>query len=370
MPPYTDDLRIRSFARLSTPAELIRELPCTEAMSDNVANARRALHRILHGVDDRLAVVIGPCSIHDTTAALEYARRLRPLRDTLGDALEIVMRVYFEKPRTTVGWKGLINDPDLDGSFNINKGLRLGRGLLCAINALGLPAGVEYLDTISPQYISDLVAWGAIGARTTESQVHREMASGLSCPVGFKNGTDGNVKIAVDAVGAASHPHHFLAVTKEGQATVAATAGNPDGHVILRGGKTPNYGAEHVAAACLLLEQAGLPPRLMIDASHANSSKRPENQPAVADAVAAQLAAGERRIVGLMVESHLIGGRQDLVPGEPLVYGQSITDGCIGWATSVGVLERLAAAVRQRRRVAAPGIAGVPPRLTAPAAPR
>jgi 3-deoxy-7-phosphoheptulonate synthase len=349
MPPHTDDLRIRSFAPLSTPAELLRELPCTEPMSENVARARRALHRILHGEDDRLAVVIGPCSIHDPQAALEYAQRLRPLRDVHGDALEIVMRVYFEKPRTTVGWKGLINDPDLDGSFNINKGLRLGRGLLCDINALGLPAGVEYLDTISPQYISDLVAWGAIGARTTESQVHRELASGLSCPVGFKNGTDGNVKIAVDAVGAASHPHHFLAVTKEGQATVAATAGNPDGHVILRGGKTPNYGAEHVAAVCKLLEQAGLPPRLMIDLSHANSAKRPENQPLVAADVAAQLEAGERRIVGVMVESHLVAGRQELVPGKPLVYGQSITDACIDWRASVAVLERLAAAVRRRR---------------------
>jgi 3-deoxy-7-phosphoheptulonate synthase len=359
MPPNTDDLRIRSFAPLSTPAELLRELPCSEPMSDTVANARRALHRILHGEDDRLAVVIGPCSIHDTRAGLEYAERLRPLRDTLGDDLEIVMRVYFEKPRTTVGWKGLINDPDLDGSFNINKGLRLGRGLLCDINALGLPAGVEYLDTISPQYISDLVSWGAIGARTTESQVHRELASGLSCPVGFKNGTDGNVKIAVDAVGAASHPHHFLAVTKEGQATVAATAGNPDGHVILRGGKTPNYGAEHVAATCKLLEQAGLPPRLMIDASHANSSKRPENQPLVMADVAAQLEAGETRIVGVMVESHLVAGRQELVPGGPLVYGQSITDACIDWAASVAVLERLATAVRHRRgarlTAAAPG---------------
>jgi len=352
-PPYTDDLRIRSFAPLSTPAELNRELPCTEPMSNTVAAARRALHRILHGEDDRLAVVIGPCSIHDVKAALEYAHRLRPLRDSLGDALELVMRVYFEKPRTTIGWKGLINDPDLDGSFNINKGLRLGRKLLCDINALGLPAGVEYLDTISPQYISDLVAWGAIGARTTESQVHRELASGLSCPVGFKNGTDGNVKIAVDAVGAASHPHHFLAVTKEGQATVAATAGNPDGHVILRGGKTPNYGAEHVASASRLLEQAGLPPRLMIDASHANSSKRPENQPLVAADVAAQIEGGERRVVGVMVESHLVAGRQDLVPGKALVYGQSITDACIDWTASVAVLERLAAAVRQRRRAAA-----------------
>ena len=353
MPPHTDDLRIRSFAPLSSPAELLRELPCSEPMSANVANARRALHAILHGEDDRLAVVIGPCSIHDPVAAMDYAQRLKPLRESLQGSLEIVMRVYFEKPRTTIGWKGLINDPDLDGSFNINKGLRLARGLLCDINALGLPAGVEYLDTISPQYISDLVAWGAIGARTTESQVHREMASGLSCPVGFKNGTDGNVKIAVDAVGAASHPHHFLAVTKEGQATVAATAGNPDGHVILRGGKTPNYGAEHVAATCKLLEQSGLPPRLMIDASHANSSKRPENQPAVVGEIAAQVGAGERRIVGVMVESHIVAGRQDLVPGKPLVYGQSITDGCIDWPSSVGVLERLADAVQARRRARA-----------------
>jgi 3-deoxy-7-phosphoheptulonate synthase len=240
--------------------------------------------------------------------------------------------------------------------------------LLCDINALGLPAGVEYLDTISPQYISDLVAWGAIGARTTESQVHREMASGLSCPVGFKNGTDGNVKIAVDAVGAASHPHHFLAVTKEGQATVAATAGNPDGHIILRGGKTPNYAAEHVGTACKLLEHAGLSPRLMIDASHANSAKKPENQPAVVDAVAAQLAAGERRIVGVMVESHLVGGRQELVPGKPLVYGQSITDGCIDWTTSILVLERLASAVRRRRR--GEGAGAAPTGLTGTAAPR
>ncbi len=353
MPPHTDDLRIRSFAPLSSPAELLHELPCTESISTNVANARRALHAILHGEDDRLAVVIGPCSIHDPVAAMDYAQRLKPLRESLGRSLEIVMRVYFEKPRTTIGWKGLINDPDLDGSFNINKGLRLARGLLCQINELGLPAGVEYLDTISPQYISDLVAWGAIGARTTESQIHREMASGLSCPVGFKNGTDGNVKIAVDAVGAASHPHHFLAVTKEGQATVAATAGNPDGHVILRGGKTPNYGAEHVAATCDLLARAGLPTRLMIDASHANSSKRPENQPAVVGEIAAQLERGERRIVGVMIESYIAAGRQDLIPGKPLVYGQSITDGCIDWPSSVGVLERLADAVQARRRARA-----------------
>jgi 3-deoxy-7-phosphoheptulonate synthase len=259
------------------------------------------------------------------------------------------MRVYFEKPRTTVGWKGLINDPALDGSFDINRGLRLARGLLRDINALGLPAGCEYLDTISPQYISDLVAWGAIGARTTESQVHREMASGLSCPVGFKNGTDGNVKIAVDAVGAASHPHHFLAVTKEGRSAIAATAGNPDCHVILRGGKAPNYDAASIEAASQVLVKAGLPARLMVDASHANSGKDPDNQPAVIDDIAAQLEAGERRIVGVMVESHLVGGRQDLVDGQPLRYGQSITDGCLGWEASGQVLERLAAAVRMRR---------------------
>ena len=353
MPPDTDDLRIRSFEPLSAPAEIMAELPCNEAMSENVAGARRRLHAILHGRDDRLAVVIGPCSIHDPQAALEYARRLRAMREAQGDALEIVMRVYFEKPRTTVGWKGLINDPDLDGTFRINKGLRLARGLLCDINALGLPAGCEYLDVTSPQYISDLVAWGAIGARTTESQVHREMASGLSCPVGFKNGTDGNVRIAVDAVHAASHPHHFLAVMKDGRSAVAATRGNPDGHVILRGGKTPNYDAESVEFASRLLEKAGLPPRLMIDASHANSAKDPANQPKVVDDVAARIEGGERRIVGVMVESHLVGGRQDLVPGRPLTYGQSVTDACIDWGTSVAVLERLAAAVRRRRSAAA-----------------
>jgi len=349
MVPYTDDLRIRSFEPLITPAELIDDLPCDEAMSDTVADARRRLHAILHGADDRLAVVIGPCSIHDPAAAIEYATRLRPMRDALGDALEIVMRVYFEKPRTTVGWKGLINDPDLDGSFKINKGLNLARSLLCDINALGLPAGCEYLDVTSPQYISDLVAWGAIGARTTESQVHRELASGLSCPVGFKNGTDGNVAIAVDAVRAAAHPHHFLAVTKDGRSAVAATRGNPDCHVILRGGKTPNYDADHIEGVSRLLEKAGLPARLMIDASHANSGKQPENQPRVIESVAAQLETGERRIVGVMVESHLVGGRQDLVAGRPLAYGQSITDGCIDWDASVAVLERLAQAVRRRR---------------------
>jgi 3-deoxy-7-phosphoheptulonate synthase len=350
MAPHTDDLRIRSLDALTAPADLIRELPCDDALSETVAGARRRLHELLHGRDDRLAVVIGPCSIHDPNAAIEYARRLAPLRQSLGDALEIVMRVYFEKPRTTVGWKGLINDPLLDGSFRINTGLKLARGLLRDINALGLPAGCEYLDVISPQYISDLVAWGAIGARTTESQVHREMASGLSCPVGFKNGTDGNVQIAVDAVRAASQSHHFLAVTKEGRAAIAATGGNPDCHVILRGGVAPNYDVAHVEHAASLLTRAGLPARLMIDASHANSAKKPENQPRVIDDIAAQVEAGERRIFGVMVESHLVAGRQELVKGRTLAYGQSITDGCIGWDDSVAVLERLAVAVRRRRR--------------------
>ena len=350
MAPHTDDLRIESLKPLAAPAEVIEELPCTEAMSDTVSMTRRRLHDILHGHDDRLAVVIGPCSIHDPQAALEYAERLRPLRERHAGELEVVMRVYFEKPRTTVGWKGLINDPDLDGSFNINKGLRLGRRLLGEVNALGVPAGVEYLDMISPQYIADLVAWGAIGARTTESQVHREMASGLSCPVGFKNGTGGSVQLAVDAVRAASQAHHFLAVTKDGRAAIAATSGNPDCHVILRGGKTPNYDAESVDAATRLLEKAALPARLMIDASHANSHKKPENQPLVVDDIASRIEAGEGRIVGMMIESHLVGGRQDLVPGQPLTYGQSITDACIDWDTSVAVLERLATAVRVRRR--------------------
>lgn len=350
----TDDLRIRAITRLSTPAEVMRDCAVTDAVMATVGASRQALHGILAGSDDRLAVVIGPCSIHDPRAALEYATRLAPLRRELGDALEIVMRVYFEKPRTTVGWKGLINDPDLDGSFRIDKGLRIARSLLRDINALGVPAGCEFLDMITPQYIADLVAWGAIGARTTESQVHRELASGLSCPVGFKNGTDGNVKIAVDAVHAASQPHHFMAVTKDGQAAVATTSGNGDCHVILRGGKAPNYDAASVDAACAAIDKAGLTGRVMIDVSHANSGKKPENQPRVAEDLAARIAAGERRILGVMVESHLLGGRQELQPGQPLRYGQSITDGCIDWDSSVQVLQRLAQAVRQRRRAAAP----------------
>ena len=348
----TDDLRIRDIRELSTPEQIMAEYPCTEAASNTVAASRAGVQSILQGKDDRLAVVIGPCSIHDTHAAMEYATRLREQRERFRDTLEIVMRVYFEKPRTTVGWKGLINDPDLDGSFNINKGLRVGRSLLVDINQLGLPAGCEFLDMITPQYIADLVAWGAIGARTTESQVHRELASGLSCPVGFKNGTDGNVKIAIDAVQAASHPHHFLAVTKAGRSAIASTAGNADCHVILRGGKTPNYDAASVDSVSAQLVAAGLAPRIMIDVSHGNSSKRPENQPLVIADIARQIAGGERRIAGVMVESHLKAGRQDLVTGKPLVYGQSVTDGCVDWETSLGILETLADAVAARRSAA------------------
>ncbi len=348
----TDDLRIREIKELAPPAHLLREFPCTDAASATVHDARMAAHRILHGMDDRLLVVIGPCSIHDPKAALEYARRLRGERERLAADLEIVMRVYFEKPRTTVGWKGLINDPDLDGSFRINHGLRLARELLMEINELGLPAGCEYLDMITPQYIADFVAWGAIGARTTESQVHRELASGLSCPVGFKNGTDGNVRIAAEAIRAAQQPHHFLSVTKGGHSAIVSTKGNEDGHVILRGGKTPNFDAASVEAACQELARNGLAQRLMIDASHANSQKKHENQLAVADAIAQQLEAGDTRIVGVMVESHLVAGRQDLAPGATratLTYGQSITDACLGWDDSVKLLDRLAAGVRGRR---------------------
>jgi len=349
----TDDLRIRAITPLSTPAEVARDCGSNEVAAATVAAARSALQRILAGADDRLIVVIGPCSIHDTHAALEYAQRLYGERERLGDALEIVMRVYFEKPRTTVGWKGLINDPDLDGSFRIGRGLRLARGLLRGINLIGVPAGCEFLDMITPQYIADLVAWGAIGARTTESQVHRELASGLSCPVGFKNGTDGNLKIAVDAVQAASQPHHFMAVTKDGRAAIAATSGNTDCHVILRGGRVPNYDAPSVDAACAEIGHAGLPERVMVDASHANSGKRAENQMRVIEDIATQIEHGERRIVGAMVESHLVDGRQDLVRGQPLRYGQSITDACIGWEASVQALERLAKSVRCRRAQAA-----------------
>ncbi len=347
----TDDLRIRAIKELSSPEAVMLEFVRTEPATRTVLGARQAVHNILHGTDDRIAVVIGPCSIHDPEAALEYARRLAPVRERLGGALEIIMRVYFEKPRTTVGWKGLINDPGLDGSFDIEKGLRIGRKLLLAINNLGVPAGSEFLDMTTPQYFADLIAWGAIGARTTESQVHRELASGLSCPVGFKNGTDGNVRIALDAVKSASQPHHFLAVTKSGQSAIASTTGNEDCHIILRGGKATNYDAASVEAACVEAQKTGLAPLVMIDASHANSSKKPENQPMVMADVSAQVAAGDGRIMGVMIESNLVAGRQDLVAGVPLVYGQSITDGCIDWDSSVAVLERLAAAVEARRKV-------------------
>ncbi len=345
----TDDLRIREIRELVPPHQVMSEYPCTELGGATVERGRKAMQDILHGRDDRLAVVIGPCSIHDPVAAMDYAQRLREQRERFKGELEIVMRVYFEKPRTTVGWKGLINDPDLDGSFNINRGLRVARQLLRDVNNLGLPAGCEFLDIITPQYIGDLVAWGAIGARTTESQVHREMTSGLSCPVGFKNGTDGNVKIAIDAVQAASFPHHFLAVTKEGHSAIATTTGNGDCHVILRGGKEPNYDAASVDAVCRQLEASKLSARLMIDVSHGNSSKRPEKQPNVIADIAKRIGAGERRISGVMVESHLKAGRQDLLPGKALEYGQSITDGCIDWQTSVQVLEQLARAVATRR---------------------
>jgi len=350
MPKNTDDLRIRELKELTPPSHLIREFPCSDTVSDLIYQSRNAMHRILHGMDDRLIVIIGPCSIHDTKAAMDYARRLVEQRERFKNELEIVMRVYFEKPRTTVGWKGLINDPYMDGSFKINDGLRTARELLMNINELGLPAGTEYLDVISPQYIADLVSWGAIGARTTESQVHRELASGLSCPVGFKNGTDGNVKIAVDAIKAASQSHHFLSVTKGGHSAIVSTAGNEDCHVILRGGKAPNYDAASVEAACQDMAKNGLAPRVMVDASHANSSKKPENQPLVIDDVSRQIERGDTRLVGVMIESHLLGGRQDLIDGQPLTYGQSITDGCIDWEASVATLERLASAVRERRR--------------------
>jgi len=345
----TDDLRIAEIKELSPPAHLLRELPCTAAIGGVVSAARAAVHAILHRTDDRLVVVIGPCSIHDPEAAIDYARRLAGERKRLAADLEIVMRVYFEKPRTTVGWKGLINDPDLDGTFHINKGLRVARELLVEINELGVPAGCEFLDMITPQYIADLVSWGAIGARTTESQVHRELASGLSCPVGFKNGTDGNVRIAAEAILAARRPHHFLSVTKGGHTAIVSTRGNDDCHIILRGGRTPNYDAASVAAACDELARHGLDRRLMIDASHGNSAKQPERQLDVADAIAGQLEAGDDRIVGVMVESHLVGGRQDLAPGRPLTPGQSITDACLGWEESVRLLDRLAAGVRGRR---------------------
>jgi 3-deoxy-7-phosphoheptulonate synthase len=344
-----DDTRIREIKELAPPAHLLREFPTGERAARTTFEARQAIHRVLHGADDRLLVVVGPCSIHDYDAAIDYAARVAAMRRELEQDLVVVMRVYFEKPRTTVGWKGLINDPLLDDSYRINDGLRLARRILVEVNELGVPAGTEYLDMITPQYLADLIGWGAIGARTTESQVHRELASGLSCPVGFKNGTDGDVKIAVDAIKAASAPHHFLSVTKGGHSAIVHTAGNEDCHIILRGGKTPNYDAASVAATCKELAAAGLAERLMIDCSHANSQRRHERQVDVAKDVAAQVAAGDNRIFGVMIESHINPGRQDLLPGRPLQYGVSITDACLGWDATAEVLRILADAVRTRR---------------------
>ena len=344
-----DDLRIGAVRPLITPALLQEWLPASDAVQAVVENSRAALSQVLHGHDDRLIVVVGPCSIHDHDQAMAYAQRLKVQADALGDDLLLVMRVYFEKPRTTVGWKGYINDPHMDGSFAINEGLELARQLLLDIVGLGLPVGTEFLDLLSPQFIADLVSWGAIGARTTESQSHRQLASGLSCPVGFKNGTDGGVKVAADAIVAAQSTHAFMGMTKMGQAAIFETRGNQDCHVILRGGKAPNYSAPNVDAACALLQVAGLRPQVMIDLSHANSSKQHRKQIEVASDVAAQMAAGDTRITGVMIESHLHEGRQDIVPGQPLQHGVSVTDACIGWEQTVPVLQQLAAAVRERR---------------------
>jgi len=345
----TDDLRIKEIKELLPPDHVLREFPIADRAAETVYETRRAIHRILHGADDRLLVIMGPCSIHDVKAAKEYARKLKEAKDRLAADLLAVMRVYFEKPRTTVGWKGLINDPHLDGSFRINEGLRIARQLLLDLNEMGVPAGCEFLDMITPQYVADLVSWGAIGARTTESQVHRELASGLSCPVGFKNGTDGNVRIALDAIRAAKVPHHFLSVTKAGHSAIVSTTGNEDCHVILRGGKQPNYDGGSVDSAAKSLAEAGIPARIMIDFSHGNSGKDPQMQVNVGRSVAAQISHGDERIFGVMIESHLKGGRQDLVPGKELTYGLSITDPCVGWEDSYQILDTLADAVRQRR---------------------
>ena len=350
MPYPTEDIRIQSIREVSTPATVREELPLTESAARLVYETREAVHQVLAGEDDRLVVIAGPCSIHDPVAAMDYGRHLLRLRERLASELILIMRVYFEKPRTTVGWKGLINDPGLDESFQIDRGLRIARRLLLELAEAGVPAATEYLDIISPQYISDLVSWGAIGARTTESQVHRELASGLSCPVGFKNGTDGNIQIAIDAIRSASRPHHFLSLTKQGRSAIYITTGNPDCHVILRGGKNgPNFDAASVRQAVEGLRKAGLPPRLMIDCSHANSRKQPERKVQVAHEVAAQIAGGSEAIMGVMLESHLVAGRQDVVPGRPLTYGQSITDACIGWDDTQTLLLELADAVRKRR---------------------
>ncbi|MEZ9591755.1 3-deoxy-7-phosphoheptulonate synthase AroG [Vibrio breoganii] len=345
----TDDVRIKRVKELLPPIAILERFPATETAAATTYNSRKAIHDILNDQDDRLLVIVGPCSIHDTEAALEYGKRLKVLRDELGDRLEVVMRVYFEKPRTTVGWKGLINDPYMNDTFKLNDGLRMARKLLLDLTDLGLPTAGEFLDMITPQYVGDLISWGAIGARTTESQVHRELASGVSCPVGFKNGTDGNIKIASDAIRSAEASHHFLSVTKYGHSAIVETGGNPDCHIILRGGKEPNYSAEHVAAIKQQLEASKLRQKVMIDFSHANSSKQYQRQINVSDDVSAQLVNGEQAIFGVMIESHLVEGRQDLVDGKAPTYGQSITDACIGWEDTEKVLHQLADAVTARR---------------------
>jgi len=349
MTARTDDLRIDKTNELHSPEQLIGDIPLSDAAAQTVADARRAIHDVLNRADDRLVVVVGPCSIHDPEAARDYARRLKETADQVADDVFVVMRVYFEKPRTTVGWKGLINDPDLDNTFQINKGLHLARQLLRDLGDMGLPAGTEYLDLISPQYYADLVSWGAIGARTTESQTHRELASGLSCPVGFKNATKGDIQVAVDAISSASKPHHFLSVTKQGRSAIFQTSGNEDCHIILRGGTHPNYDMFSVADAAAMLQKAGLPARIMIDASHANSRKIPARQIDVASDIATQVARGNADIFGVMLESNLVEGNQNVVPGEPLTYGQSITDPCMGWDDTRALLLEMASAVRMRR---------------------
>jgi len=350
----TDDLRIAETKELIAPMHIHEQFPLTEEAAQTTFIARKEIQSVMAGEDDRLVVVVGPCSIHDPKSAMDYAEKLAELKRELADELVIVMRVYFEKPRTTVGWKGLINDPDLNSSFSVNKGLGIARDLLLSINNLGVPAGCEYLDLITPQYTGDIVSWGAIGARTTESQCHRELASGLSCPVGFKNGTNGNLKIAVDAIGAAINPHHFLSVTKEGRTAIVASTGNDFTHIILRGGSSePNYSAKHVEESVQMLENAKLRPNIMIDFSHANSFKDPSRQREVCDDVCKQIEGGESRVFGVMIESHLVEGNQKVVEGQPLVYGKSITDGCIGWNETEELCRNLANAVRSRRVVQA-----------------
>lgn len=349
----TDDLRISGMSEIAAPEQVHSEYPISEMAARMVHDTRQSIHEILQGEDDRVLVVIGPCSIHNPDAAIEYAQHIQAMRAELSDDLLIVMRVYFEKPRTTVGWKGLINDPNIDGSFEINKGIRLARKLLLDVNEMGVPAGTEFLDLITPQYVADLVSWGAIGARTTESQGHRELASGLSCPVGFKNGTDGGFQVAIDAIGAAKHPHVFISLTKQGKSAIFSTTGNDDCHIILRGGKKPNFDAASVAQAVAELERAGVDDSLMVDCSHANSSKRFERQVDVGHDLANQIAGGNQHITGIMIESHLHEGRQNVVAGEKPAFGISITDACLGWEASEDLLRVLAEAVRKRREASA-----------------